>query len=160
MNNFTAIDESKLTLPNGHSVDTELLEKEIKRICHYVHYVVLALKDGKTLVAMIFPNRSLFTNPDYEKSPEEGCFCPRNLKELGKCLSGCMHSINMKLLPGSEKIDSAVIVNADLLAEAGMIDPGAEVNKNNVIARYNNHLKNLFGDKLPVNEEVFNMKLS
>jgi long-subunit acyl-CoA synthetase (AMP-forming) len=128
MSNFTSIDESKMTLPNGQLIDTELLEREIKRICHYVHHVVLTLRDGKTLIAIIFPNRSLFTNPDYEKSREEGCFCPRNLHELGKCLAGCMHSINVKLLPGSAKIDSALIINTELQGEDAIGGPGQGIN--------------------------------
>ena len=158
MNAFTSIDEKVLTLPNGQLVETEKLEKEIGRICHYVHHVALAVKDGKYLVAMIFPNKSLFSNPDYEKSPEEGCFCPRNLKELGKCLSGCMHSINVKLLPGYAKINSAVIVNTELSVIDGTLTPAQTIISENVIKKYKAHLKNLFGDKIPVKEEVFNMK--
>ena len=158
MNAFTSIDERVLTLPNGQLVEAEKLEKEIRRICHYVHHVALAVKDGKYLVAMIFPNKSLFSNPDYEKSPEEGCFCPRNLKELGKCLSGCMHTINVKLLPGYAKINSAVIVNTELSVIDDTLTPAQTIISENVIKKYKAHLKNLFGDNIPVQEEVFNMK--
>ena len=160
MNVFTSIDDKVLKLPNGQLVEPEKLEKEIGRICHYVHHVALAVKDGKYLVAMIFPNKALFSNPDYEISPEEGCFCPRNLKELGKCLSGCMHTINLKLLPGYAKINSAVIVNSELSLTDGTLTPELNIIPANVIKIYKDHLKNLFGEKIPVKEEVFNMNFS
>ena len=139
---FTPIDKTISQLPNGQLVNAELLEKEIKKICHYVHYVVIVQNDEQYVVAMIFPNRELFSNPDYEKTPEEGCFCPRSLEELGKCLSGCMHTINSKLLPGYAKINSAVIINTDLSVVEGTLTPGLNTIPTNVIGRYKHHLDN------------------
>ena len=156
----TSIDAKIFRLPNGELIETEKLEAEIKRICHYVNYVTLAIKDDKYLIALIFPNKALFSNPDYEKSPEEGCFCPRNLKELGKCLSGCMHTMNVKLLPGFAKINSAVIINTELSTADGTLTPSLSLIPENVINKYRPHLNNLFGDKTPVKEEVFNMKFN
>ena len=149
----------ELKLPNGLLVDRELLVNEIKKICHYVHFVVLAVKDEQTLVAMIFPNRSLFTKPDYVKSPEEGCFCPRNLPELGKCLTGCMHSLNHKLLPGYAKVNAAVIVNSELSFNDGTLTADLKPVVNIVTEKYGNHMRNLFGEQLPVKDDVFNMIL-
>ena len=158
MSTFTSI-ESKIKLANGQQVDRGLLEAEISKICHYVQHVTIGVKDGKELFAIIFPNRRLFAHPDYEKTPEEGCFCPRSLKELGKCISGCMHSINLKLSPDYEKIRSAVIINTELSVEDGTLTPGLAVASGNVIRKYSDHLSNLFGNKIVVREEVFNMKL-
>ncbi len=160
MNKFAALNNNLVKLSNGQEVDRVTLEKEIKRICHYVQNVVIALKDEKQVVALIFPNKRLFSNPDYEKSPEEGCFCPRNLKEIGKCLSGCMHTLNLTVKPGFSKIHSAIIINSELSIEEGTLTPAFDVIDEQVIIKYNEHLNNLFGDKLLVKEEVFNIKFN
>ncbi len=156
---YVPVENMELKLPNGLLVDRELLESEIKKICHYVHHVVLVVKDERMLGAMIFPNRPLFTKPDYEKSPEEGCYCPRNLPELGKCLSGCMHSLNHKLLSGNAKVDVAVIINTELSVDDGTLTADLKPAISKVAEKYGNHIRNLFGEHLPVKEEVFNMIL-
>ena len=156
---YTLIGNKELQLSNGQVVLPEVLEYEIRKICHYVQHVVLTLKDGQSVIALIFPNKALFSKPDYEQSPEEGCFCPRTLGELGRCLSGCMHSINTKVLPGKAKIQAAVIINTGLSVSDGTLDQDLNIIPENVIKKYNDHLENLFGARLPVTEEVFNMKM-
>ena len=69
-----------------------------------------------------------------------------------------MHTINVKLLPGYAKINSAVIVNTELSVIDDTLTPAQTIISENVIKKYKAHLKNLFGDNIPVQEEVFNMK--
>jgi long-subunit acyl-CoA synthetase (AMP-forming) len=156
---YVPVVNMELILPNGLLVNRELLESEIKKICHYVQHTILVIKDDETLLAMIFPNRSLFTKPDYERSPEEGCFCPRSLPELGKCLSGCLQSLNHKLLSGNAKIDVAVIINTELSVSDGTLTSDLKPVVNIVTEKYGNYMRNLFGEQLPVKEDVFNMIL-
>ncbi len=160
MNRFTAIENKVIKLSNGKLVDTENLEREISRFCHYVQHVVIAQKDEKYTVAIIFPKIGLLTSPDYEKSPEEGCFCPRSLNELGKCLSGCLHTLNLELKSGYSKIDSAVIIKTELSIENKTLSPSSSAIASNVIAKYKAHLNNLYGDKVPVTEEAYSIKLN
>ncbi len=160
MSAYTSIENKVHKLSNGQLVDTALLEQEIKKICHYVQDVTITVKDEKYLTAIIFPNRKLFSNPDYQKTPEEGCFCPRNLNEIGKCLSGCMNTMNLGLLPGYAKINSAVIINTALSVEDGTLTPALGVIDDNVIRKYKDHLDNLYGGKIQVKEEVFNMQFN
>jgi long-subunit acyl-CoA synthetase (AMP-forming) len=157
MANFTVINENVFTLANGQKVDTVMLEREIGKVCHYVEHVVIVLRDGKYPVAMIFPNRSLWASPDYDKSPEEGCFCPRNLTELGRCLSGCMHTTNLHVLPGYATVDAAVIINIDLSVTDGTLSADMKPVSGIVIRKYAAHLENLYGGKVPVTEQAFNM---
>ncbi len=159
MGTFKSIEQKVATLPNGTIVDTEQLIKDIKKTCHYVQYVTIGAKDDTDVFAVIFPSRKLFSAPDYEKSPEEGCFCPRHLNELGKCLSGCMQTINNSLQTGYAKINSAVIINSELSMHDGLLTPELEIIPDNAFKKFNTHLNNLFGDNKYVDEEVFNMKL-
>ncbi len=156
---YVPVENMEMTLPNGLLVDRDLLEHEIKKICHYVHHVVFVVKDNLLLAAMIFPNRSLFSKPDYKLSPEEGCFCPRSIPELGKCLAGCMNSLNHKLISGYAKVNAAVIVNSELSVIDGTLTTDLKPVVNTVAEKYRNHIRNLFGELLPVQEEDFKMIL-
>ena len=158
MNILTLADNKVSKLSNGQLVDTAYLEKELRKTCHYVQYVVIGLKDGRSPFALIFPNHTLFTKPNYEKNPEEGCFCPRNLNEIGRCLSGCINSMNHQLAPEYAGINAAAIISAELSVEDGTLTPALNTIPENVIKKYKNHITNLFGGKISVREEAFNMK--
>lgn len=160
MNIFTLVDNKVNNLANGQLVDTDYLAKEITNICHYVQHVVIGLRDNKYLFALIFPNQSLFKKPDYTKIPEEGCFCPRNMNELGKCLSGCIESLNSTLPKGYAKIHSAMIINTELSVLDSTLTPALHTIPENVMTKYSDHIKNLFGEKIPVKEESFKMKIA
>lgn len=155
MNKFAAIEDTTSALSGGLLVDRQLIESQIRKACHYVEHVALAQRDGKNIVALIFPNKKFLSNPDYEKSPEEGCFCPRNLNELGRCLSGCFHTMNLIIEPGYAKLSSAAIVNSELSVEDGTLTSSGKINEHNVIEKYVNHLRNLCGEKIPVKEDVY-----
>ena len=95
MASFTIIESGNTPLKNGKLIDWNILESEVKKVCHYVKHVAFFLSDKQEVIAMIFPDRTEMAHPDYSKTPEEGCFCPRNLNELGKCLSGCTGVANI-----------------------------------------------------------------
>ena len=100
-------------LSTGEKVNNAEIEKLIENTCHYVKFVTLSDGENENHVALIFPNIELLNNPSYKLTPDEGCFCPRNLTELGRCLSGCMNNVNKQLEPGSGTIISTRILNED-----------------------------------------------
>lgn len=98
-------------LSSGKAVNREEVERQIANICHYVKYAVVK-GDGKDQVfALIFPDKNQFAHPDYKITPEEGCFCPRTVEELGKCLHGCL----AKVADGNPQLHlkCAVIMNVE-----------------------------------------------
>ncbi|MDP1725267.1 MAG: hypothetical protein Q8M15_00685 [Bacteroidota bacterium] len=101
-------------LSTGEKVSSLEIEKLIKNTCHYVKFVSLSDAGRENHIALIFPDKKLLDNPEYKLSPDEGCFCPRNLDELGRCLTGCLKIVNTKLDPASEKINASIIINTDL----------------------------------------------
>jgi long-subunit acyl-CoA synthetase (AMP-forming) len=155
MSSFVAIEHELTTLSNGKLINASELKSEIGKICHYVQHVVLARKDEKHLTAIIFPKIGLLKSPDYERTPEEGCFCPRNLNELGKCLSGCLQTLNSKLKPGYSKIDAAVIINTELSIEEGTLTSLFVAIGANVVKKYDSHLNDLYGKKALATAEAY-----
>ncbi len=147
-------------LSNGEKVIPTDLEAQIELKCHYVQYAIVSGSGEEHPVALIFPNKKLLTQPDYEISPEEGCFCPRSLNELGRCLTGCMKIANDRIGQKFAKVKSAAIVMDELSLEKKTLTPSMKMAPKNVIEKYKDHLKNLYGDAVPVDEEVYVIELA
>ncbi len=147
-------------LSNGEKVIPTDLEKAIELKCHYVQYAVVSGSGEEHPVALIFPNKKLLEKPDYELSPEEGCFCPRSLNELGRCLTGCLHLANESIGQKFAKVKSAAIILDELSLENNTLTPSMKVAPKNVVERYRNHLLNLYGTNVPVEEEVYIIELN
>lgn len=138
-------------LSNGEKINSSELEKLISDTCHYIEYVVIS-KDEKPVV-FIFPKDKLLQSPDYKLSPEEGCFCPRSLHELGKCLTGCLKLVNKQMMPSS-KIDVAALINTEQLSVAG-----STIDFKNSIDKYKAILKENYGTMVPYADEIYVIKI-
>jgi long-subunit acyl-CoA synthetase (AMP-forming) len=146
-------------LSNGEKVIPTDLEKQIELKCHYVQYSVVSGGGEDYPVALIFPNKKLLENPDYQTNSEPGCFCPRNLNELGKCLTGCLHLANEGIGQKFAKIKSAAIIFDELSQDNNTLTPSMKLAPKNVTEKYKDHLMNLYGDNVPVEEEVYIIQL-
>lgn len=146
-------------LSNGEKVIPTDLEKQIELKCHYVQYAVVSGSGEEHPVALIFPNKKLLETPDYELSPEEGCFCPRSLNELGRCLTGCLEIANNRIGQKFSKVKSAAIIMDELSLDDKTLTPSMKMAPKNVVEKYKAHLLNLYGDNVPVDEEVYVIEL-
>ena len=146
-------------LSNGEKVIPTDLEKQIELKCHYVQYAVVSGSGEEHPVALIFPNKKLLETPDYELSPEEGCFCPRSLNELGRCLTGCLEIANSRIGQKFSKVKSAAIIMDELSLDDKTLTPSMKMAPKNVVEKYKAHLLNLYGDNVPVDEEVYVIEL-
>jgi long-subunit acyl-CoA synthetase (AMP-forming) len=146
-------------LSNGEKVIPTDLEQLIEQKCHYISFAMVAGSGKEYPVALLFPNKKLLSNPDYEISPMEGCFCPKNLEELGKCLHGCLHDANCGIGQKFAKIKTAVIINDDLSVDSGTLTPSMKLAPNNVLSVYKGYLENVYGGDEPVDQEVYVINL-
>lgn len=147
-------------LSNGEKVVPSDLEKLIELKCHYISFAMVVGNGEEYPVALLFPNKKLIDRPDYALSPEEGCFCPRNLNELSRCLRGCLHDANCGIGQKFAKIKAAMIINDELSLEKGTLTPSMKVAPKNVVNAYRAHLENLYGAKNPVDNEVYIIRLA
>jgi long-subunit acyl-CoA synthetase (AMP-forming) len=146
-------------LSNGEKVVPTDLEKAIETKCHYVSYAIVSGSGEQHPVALIFPNKKLLEHPDYEITPRSGCFCPRNVNELGRCLNGCLHDANNAIGQKFAKVKSAVVIDSQLSLDDRTLTPSMKVAPKNVVEKYKDHLQNLYGDNVPVDEEVYMIEL-
>lgn len=146
-------------LSNGEKVIPAELEKFIELKCHYVLYAVVSGNGEEYPVALIFPNKKLFNHPDYSVTPDEGCFCPRSISELGKCLSWCMHLANQAIGQKFAKIKAAAIIGDELSVDNNTLTHSMKVAPRNVVERYRAQILSLYGENVPMDEEVYIIKL-
>ncbi|HLG34343.1 MAG TPA: AMP-binding protein [Bacteroidia bacterium] len=146
-------------LSNGEKVVPSDLEKLIEMKCHYISFAMVVGSGQDYPVAILFPNKKLLKQPDYALSPEDGCFCPRNLDELGKCLHGCLHDANCGIGQKFAQIKAAMIIDDELSLEKGTLTPSMKVAPKNVVNAYRAHLQNLYGEDNPVEEEIYIIRL-
>ncbi len=147
-------------LSNGEKVVPSDLEKLIELKCHYISFAMVVGSGEEYPVAILFPNKKLLERPDYLVSPLEGCFCPRSLNELGRCLRGCLHDANCGIGQKFAKIKSAMIIDDELSLEKGTLTPSMKVAPRNVVKAYKAHLENLYGADNPIDNEVYVIRLA
>lgn len=146
-------------LTNGEKVVPTELEGLIQAKCHYVMYAMIVGSGSEYPVAILFPNKKMLDHPNYEISPEEGCFCPRSINDLGKCLQGCLHDANCGLAQKFSKIKYAMVIDDDLSIEKNTLTPSMKIAPKKVMEAYKAHIENLYGAKNKISEEVFIVKL-
>jgi len=147
-------------LSNGEKVIPTDLEKAIELKCHYVQYAVVAGSGEEHPVALIFPNKKLLEYPDYQLTPDQGCFCPRSLNELGRCLTGCLEKANESIGQKFAKVRFAAIIFDELSLESNTLTPSLKMAPKNVMEKYKSHLQKLYGENVPVDEEVYVIELN
>lgn len=153
MNEKKSFEDRIFKLSTGEKISSADLGKLIGETCHYINYVVVSNDEKENSIALIFPNKKLLAQPDYKLSPEEGCFCPRSLDELGRCLSGCLKSVNQQMEEGPSKLKSAAIINVGLSDEKG-----ANNSSSAIIEKYKTLLREKHGDNVPAEEEIYFIK--
>ncbi len=142
-------------LTNGEKVIPTEMESIIQSKCHYISFAVVTGGGREYPVALLFPNKKLIENPDYEVSPLEGCFCPRNLNELSHCLQGCLNDANCGVKQKFAKIKAALIIDDELSIDKGTLTPSMKVAPNNVFKAYKAELENLYNGDNRLKEKVY-----
>lgn len=154
MSNIVSTKDKVITLRNGLIVDKDLIIQETQRICHYVAQSVVGVYNNEKVFVLIFPNEKLLNQPDFVKSPEEGCFCPRSFSELNMCLSGCTSIVNQKLKDGHSKIHFGMIIKTPLSINDGTLNEDDEPIENTVFQKYENEIQKLLNGE-PLKDENF-----
>ncbi len=145
----TAGNISAYRLSNGEAVNAAEIEQRIAGSCHYVKYAIVKSNGTDEVYALIFPDKNQLEHPGYKITPEEGCFCPRNIEELGKCIQGCI----AKAMSGGTGVNlkCAAIITSGKNTESAMGDL-----KSAALAE---QVKKFFSDDIPTDSEAFIVKL-
>lgn len=146
-------------LANGEKVIPSEMETLIQGKCPYIAFSLVSGSGAPYPVALVFPNKHLLANPDYSQTPLDGCYCPRSLSELSKCLKGCLNDANCCVGQKFSKVRAAAIVDAELSIADKTLTPSLKLAPNSVVHRYKYHLENLYGADHPTGEDVYVIRL-
>lgn len=146
-------------LSNGEKVIPSEMEGIIQNKCHYITFAMVVGGGREYPVALLFPNKKNLDHPNYELSPEDGCFCPRSLDELGKCLHGCLHEANCGLGQKFAKVKYAMVIDDELSIDKNTLTPSMKPAMKNVLDAYKAHIENLYGAQNEIGQDVYIIKL-
>jgi len=142
LNNLSSAD-GIIRLINGEILDPEEFDKIMKLNCHYIQHIVVTGNDRFYPLALIFPDTKLYTDPDYVITPLEGCFCPRNTNDMGKCLTGCMRLANNELENRPGRIQKGIIINDDTIFANGV----QVLSDNEILEKYAQLIEDIYHGK-------------
>jgi hypothetical protein len=144
-------------LSTGEKLSSMDLEKLISSTCHYVKYVTIEEDNMGNAYALVIPNKDLMANPDYKLSPEEGCFCPHDLDELGRCLSGCIRFMNNGMINNASMLSTAGIIKKDFVTDKK--NPELESKSvDELFAKYRKQFRNISNESKSSDDEIYFIK--
>ncbi|MEW6467668.1 MAG: AMP-binding protein [Bacteroidota bacterium] len=146
-------------LTNGEKVMPAEIEELIQSKCHYLTYALVIGGGREYTVALLFPNKKALDHPNYELSPDEGCFCPRSLSELKKCLHGCLKDANCGLGNKFSRIKYAMLIDDELSIEGSTLTPSMKIAPARIMNTYKAHIENLYGQENKLSHEVYIIRL-
>ncbi len=142
-------------LSNGEKVIPTDIEKLIESKCCYIAHSLVYGTGKEYPVAVLFPNKKLLEHPNYELTPNEGCFCPRSLDELKRCLAGCLCQTNDEIKQKFSKIKIAAIIDSELSIDDNTLTPSLKPSPKNIIQKYFDTIKKLYDNHIPQDKDIY-----
>ncbi|GIV27136.1 MAG: AMP-dependent synthetase [Bacteroidia bacterium] len=142
-------------LSNGEKVIPTDIEKLIESKCCYIAYSLVYGSGKEYPVVILFPNKKILEHPNYELTPNDGCFCPRTLDELKRCLSGCLCQVNDEIKQKFSKIKIAAIIDSELSIDDNTLTPSLKPSPKNIIQKYFDKIKKLYDNQIPFDKDIY-----
>ena len=129
-----------IRLKNGYIIDPEEFNNFMKLNCEYIQYIVVAGNEKYYPLALIFPHLKLFLDTDFKGSLIEGCYYPKNMDAIGKCMTGCMRLVNNELDYQPDRIQRGVIINDESL----FVNGAPIISDDDIITKYSNLIDDIY----------------
>lgn len=147
-------------LSNGEKVIPTELEIIIQRKCPYIGYVLIEGSGRDYPAAVVFPNKNQLTNPTYDKTPLDGCFCPHSLEELSSCLHGCLSDANNELQQKFARVKTVLLIDDELSVDNNTLTPSLKLAPRRVLQLYKDFFANLYGEQNKLPKRAYIIKLN
>ncbi|NQU66856.1 MAG: AMP-binding protein [Candidatus Marinimicrobia bacterium] len=146
-------------LTNAEKVVPTEIENLITKDCSYLShaYVVGSGKDHP--VALLFPNKSLFSNLPKVSQLKSGCVCPRNLQDFSSCLTNCLHLLNGDMDIKFNRVKKAMLIDRELSIENEELTPSMKLAPNVVGKVFKANIEYLYGSDGIISDTVYVLNL-
>lgn len=142
-------------LSNAKKVIPTQIENMIVKDCSYLAHAYVAGSSHDHPVALLFPNRALFSKVLQDETMKTGCKCPRNLADLAACLKHCLEECNQLLDFKYYRIESAMLLDYELSIEKEELTPSMKLAPNIIGSVFEANINYLYDPSQPIPEKVY-----
>jgi long-subunit acyl-CoA synthetase (AMP-forming) len=153
MNSNILTGQKLIRLSDGETIENNHLEQEIEQQCHYVEYAIVSTEKEDYKIAIIFPNTFQLDHPDFRKTIEEGCFCPKNINELSHCLSSCIKLVNQRNKENKEQVKIAAIIDPKIISK----NADGSIDETKILEDCRSYLKEALNNKAYKQDNIYIM---
>jgi len=146
-------------LTNAEKVVPSEIENLITRDCAYLSHAYVVGSGRDYPVALLFPNKTLFSQLSDEFQTKSGCVCPRNLSEFSDCLSHCLQSLNEDMEIKFSRVRKAMLIDHDLSIENEELTPSMKLAPNVVGKVFRANIEYLYGLDEKISDTVYVLNL-
>lgn len=146
-------------LSNAEKVVPTEIESLIHKDCAYLAHAFVTGNGKDYPVALLFPNRAMFSQQPDESQLMEGCRCPQNLDDYFRCLKNCLPRWNDLTDAKYARLQRAMLIDHELTIEGGELTPSMKVAPNVVGEVFRAEIESLYGSDEPAREDVLVIRL-
>jgi long-subunit acyl-CoA synthetase (AMP-forming) len=147
-------------LSNAEKVVPTEIENLVTSDCAYLAHAYVAGSGQDHPVALLFPNKSMFSQLPDESRLKTDCQHPRTQADLARCLRTCLRRLNAIMSPGYYRLDSVMLVDRELSIENEELTPSMKLAPNVVGKVFKAHISALYGDpREQFEEKVYVIRL-
>ncbi|MEE9190481.1 MAG: AMP-binding protein [Candidatus Neomarinimicrobiota bacterium] len=146
-------------LSNAKKVAPSKIENLILKDCTYLAQAYVAGRDRDYPVALLFPNKNMFSQVVDESHRKKDCECPKNINELVNCLEKCLRISNNSMDLKYYRLKSAMLIDHSLSIEKEELTPSMKLAPNVIENAYEANIDYLYGDHETLPEKVYVLKL-
>ncbi|MFQ6615741.1 MAG: AMP-dependent synthetase/ligase [Fidelibacterota bacterium] len=139
-------------LSNAEMVVPTEIENLIVKDCAFLSHAFVAGSGRDYPVALLFPNKSMFSQMPDEGRLKKGCRRPRSLEQLSRCLRTCLRELNQALNIPYYRLGSTMLLDRQLTIENQELTPSMKLAPNVVGKVFKADIERLYGSK-PDNED-------
>lgn len=142
-------------LSNAKKVVPTKIENLVVKDCAYLAHAYVTGKNHDYPVALLFPNKSMFSKALEESKQKIGCDCPNSIGDLADCLKRCLKKSNDLMDFKYYRIKSAMLIDYELSIENEELTPSMKLAPNVVGDVFEANIEHLYDDKKPLPEKVY-----
>jgi len=146
-------------LSNAEKVVPTEIENLVIRDCAYLAHAYVAESGRDYPVALLFPNKTMFSQIPDESRLKTGCQHPRTLPDLARCLRNCLRALNTGLDPKYYRLNSVMLLDRELSIENEELTPSLKLAPNVVGKVFKAHIEALYGTESSLSDKVYVIQL-
>ncbi|MFQ6676421.1 MAG: AMP-dependent synthetase/ligase [Fidelibacterota bacterium] len=146
-------------LSNAEMVIPSEIENLIVKDCAFLSQAFVAGSGQDHPVALLFPNKSMFSQMPDESHLKRGCRRPRSLEQLSWCLRTCLKELNQSLEIPYLRLGATMLLDRELTIENQELTPSMKLAPNVVGKVFKANIEHLYGSGRELNEKVYVISL-